>query len=456
MVINIKITDKRPSVEGAPVIVCGNSDYTIKFTFDAEWDAYSTKTVRFVWVEKGRVRFKDVEMTGTTCAVPVMHSTNRVRVGVYAGDLRTTTPAVIPCEWSILCEGGIPATEDYEYYANEAKDAANEAKDAANEAKDAANEAKDAASSAAASANVARGYAFDVSMAVANAQAYAEEAATERGRAVEAKNFADASAERAVLAADRAEVAASRAEKAVEEKGGALFSNALKGKKSGGIVSMSDISPLEHTLGVRVRSKNLIPYPYVSTSGTRNGVTFTDNGDGSITVKGTATTTVSFNFSNGNIFEVGKTYLLGVGVIVAYKDASGTSRWTGGAGANVTSLTWENGYTLVMIYYQVSANKSVDETIYPFVVESTDTPEYTPYVPDISAVKVKKYADEPDAAIEYPVNADGTVDGVTSIYPTTTLVIDTAGAVIDVEYNRDINKAFAELYNAIISLGGNV
>jgi hypothetical protein len=33
---------------------------------------------------------------------------------------------------------------------------------------------------------------------------------------------------------------------------------------------------------------------------------------------------------------------------------------------------------------------------------------------------------------------------------------DTAGAVIDVENNRDINKAFAELYNAIISLGGNV
>ncbi len=133
---------------------------------------------------------------------------------------------------------------------------------------------------------------------------------------------------------------------------------------------------------------NLLPYPYVHTSGTRGGVTFTDNGDGSITVKGTATTTTSFNFYNGNIFEVGKTYILGVGVIVAYKDANGTSKWVGGASPNATSLAWANGYTVVMIYYQVSANKSVDETIYPFIVESTDTPKYTPYKQLITAIPI--------------------------------------------------------------------
>ena len=33
---------------------------------------------------------------------------------------------------------------------------------------------------------------------------------------------------------------------------------------------------------------------------------------------------------------------------------------------------------------------------------------------------------------------------------------DTEGAIIDAEYNRDINKAFAEMQQAIISLGGNV
>jgi len=58
--------------------------------------------------------------------------------------------------------------------------------------------------------------------------------------------------------------------------------------------------------------------------------------------------------------------------------------------------------------------------------------------------------------IEYTVAADGTVKGVNSIYPNITLTTDTHGALISAEYNRDLNKAFAELYNAIISMGGNV
>lgn len=57
---------------------------------------------------------------------------------------------------------------------------------------------------------------------------------------------------------------------------------------------------------------------------------------------------------------------------------------------------------------------------------------------------------------EYTPAVDGTVSGVKSLYPTTTLMTDTEGAIIEAEYNRDINKAFAELQQAIISLGGNV
>lgn len=48
----------------------------------------------------------------------------------------------------------------------------------------------------------------------------------------------------------------------------------------------------QHTAGsVRVKSvgKNLVDYPYEDTTKTSNGISFTDNGDGSITVSGTAT-----------------------------------------------------------------------------------------------------------------------------------------------------------------------
>lgn len=55
------------------------------------------------------------------------------------------------------------------------------------------------------------------------------------------------------------------------------------------------------------------------------------------------------------------------------------------------------------------------------------------------------------APVEFTQN-----DDIKSIYPTTTLTTDTTGALIECEYNRDINKAFIELQQAIISLGGNV
>lgn len=40
----------------------------------------------------------------------------------------------------------------------------------------------------------------------------------------------------------------------------------------------------------------------------------------------------------------------------------------------------------------------------------------------------------------YSINADGTVEGVTSLYPTTTLMSDTEGVVFDVGYNVDTKK----------------
>lgn len=47
---------------------------------------------------------------------------------------------------------------------------------------------------------------------------------------------------------------------------------------------------------LRVCGKNLLPYPYPQTSKVESGVTFVDNGDGSITANGTATATMGFWF----------------------------------------------------------------------------------------------------------------------------------------------------------------
>jgi hypothetical protein len=106
MVIKITVANKRPTVDGAPIIVCGNSDYTINFTFDAEWSAQALKTARFVFYKDGATQYQDVAFSGNTVAVPVLSGIREVYVGVYAGDLRTTTPARIPCDKSILCGTG--------------------------------------------------------------------------------------------------------------------------------------------------------------------------------------------------------------------------------------------------------------------------------------------------------------------------------------------------------------
>lgn len=107
-------------------IVCGNSDYQIKFTFDEEWDGYENKTARFVWGGQ----FQDVEFTGDTCPVPILSGVTLCEVGVYAGELCTTTSAFIGCKTSILCQPASPSVENDKYYANEARKYAEEAKEA--------------------------------------------------------------------------------------------------------------------------------------------------------------------------------------------------------------------------------------------------------------------------------------------------------------------------------------
>lgn len=76
------------------------------------------------------------------------------------------------------------------------------------------------------------------------------------------------------------------------------YANAIKGTAKGEIVRVDDVSPIEHSVKCIARGKNLIPYPYADTTKTIGGITFTDNGDGSITANGTATSNAVFYFTN--------------------------------------------------------------------------------------------------------------------------------------------------------------
>lgn len=112
--INITVREKSARADDRARIVCGNSDYSVRFDFDEEWEAYDLKTARFI-TEGGF--FTDVQFTGSDCAVPVLTGTRSLLVGVFAGDVRTTTPAYIPAIPCITDTGGIPAAPPPDVYA---------------------------------------------------------------------------------------------------------------------------------------------------------------------------------------------------------------------------------------------------------------------------------------------------------------------------------------------------
>lgn len=74
--------------------------------------------------------------------------------------------------------------------------------------------------------------------------------------------------------------------------------NALKGNKAGAIISADDVSPVEHELDVKVRSKNIIPFPYAYQHREIGGLTVTHNADGSLVFNGTSTGGVGFVFKS--------------------------------------------------------------------------------------------------------------------------------------------------------------
>lgn len=120
-------------------IVCGNKDYQVEFSLDAEWEGLD-KTARFIW----NGQYFDVPLLADedTCAVPVISNAKEVTVGLYAKEVQTTTSATIGCKPSILCGGVTPNPGYGANYTTEAQAAAKSAKASADSAKASAAEAR--------------------------------------------------------------------------------------------------------------------------------------------------------------------------------------------------------------------------------------------------------------------------------------------------------------------------
>lgn len=105
MIIPIAVNDKIASLcGGRRCIVCDNSDYIVSFEFDSTWDKYETKTARFVY-GGGHT---DVVFNGNRCEVPVISNPGTVTIGVFSGNLSTSTGVKLTAIRSIRSSGGAP------------------------------------------------------------------------------------------------------------------------------------------------------------------------------------------------------------------------------------------------------------------------------------------------------------------------------------------------------------
>lgn len=138
--------------------------------------------------------------------------------------------------------------------------------------------------------------------------------------------------------------------------------------------------------------KNLIKYPYYDAAEIVNGVTFIYNDDGSVTLKGTATTNAYRRISRNLQLDGGRYTLSGgtVGVIInCFKD----NKWFGqSASSGDFSFTIaDGGEILNTVTVYVNSGTTVDTTIYPQIEKGNIATAYEPYLSPKSITIPKTY-----------------------------------------------------------------
>lgn len=194
---------------------------------------------------------------------------------------------------------------------------------------------------------------------------------------------------------------------------------------TGNPVRLDYMHPTEHEIGVKLSSDTITDFSGVTIKQygknlfqslaalkTQNELTFTPHDDGTLAIDGTASATTFYELGRINLV-VGQVYRLSGGAtggssktyqLYLHGTTTGTDVYDQGAGKTFTAT--DATYRVLVVVY---AGALVEELLFkPMVVLGNNSGEYEPYM-------------EPT---QYTVNADGTVSGVMSVSPTTTLSAD--------------------------------
>lgn len=126
-------------------------------------------------------------------------------------------------------------------------------------------------------------------------------------------------------------------------------------EKPSGAITHNEDAPVVFAESERQKSKNLLVYPYADTTKTTNGITFTDNGDGSITINGT-----NNGGGNANFFFTSYKYKFKKGTYTLGNFASENNA--------CAVVAYDGKY-----YHQAKANSSVTFTISEDISDDIET-----------------------------------------------------------------------------------
>lgn len=137
--------------------------------------------------------------------------------------------------------------------------------------------------------------------------------------------------------------------------------------------------------------KNILPYPYYQTTLTLNGMTFTDNKDGSLTVSGVSTSASSFWFTGYTIrLKKGAKYSLsayghytvvGTPYLWLASSKKGAITMINLSEQKSSTFTANDDYTDAAVYITASkAGYSIEGTITPQLTVGDATVDYVPYI----------------------------------------------------------------------------
>ena len=196
------------------------------------------------------------------------------------------------------------------------------------------------------------------------------------------------------------------------------------------------------TVTVTRCGKNILSYPYANSSFTAQGVTVTVNEDGTLDLSGTASATQNFYFrENEDITLPEGTYTVSLGGDFTCDNEIRLWLYKTSIAEQVAYISYprESKFTFTVtkaisfnVYIMIMGGSTVGGTMKVQIEKGEAVTEYESY-----------------NGTTYTPEADGTVNGITSLSPTMTLLTDKAGVTIEAEYNQDINAAFDKI-NAIL------